>query len=92
MKPKYELRLKFILYFCVLKIEMMTNIALKINERTKSGKTLLSLIKSFTDKNNGVEIYDIPNFETVKAMYDAENKIKTTKSKNSKDLFNKLGI
>ena len=70
----------------------MTNIALKINERTKAGKTLLSLIKLFTTENKGVEICDIPNFETVKAMYDAENKIGTTKAKSSKDLFNKLGI
>ncbi|WP_395061181.1 hypothetical protein [Flavobacterium sp.] len=70
----------------------MTNIALKINERTKAGKTLLSLINIFTSENKGVEICDIPNFETVKAMYDAENKIGTTKAKNSKDLFNKLDI
>ena len=70
----------------------MTNIALKINERTKAGKTLLSLIKLFTTENKGVEICDIPNFETVKAMYDAENKIGTTKAKSSKDLFNKLDI
>lgn len=70
----------------------MTNIALKINERTKAGKTLLSLINLFTTENKGVEIYNIPNFETVKAMYDAENKIGIVKAKNSKDLFNKLGI
>jgi hypothetical protein len=70
----------------------MTNIALKINERTKAGKTLLSLINLFTTENNGVEICNIPNFETVKAMYDAENKIGIVKAKNSKDLFNKLGI
>ena len=70
----------------------MTNISLKINERTKAGKALLSLIKLFTTENKGVEICDIPNFETVKAMYDAENKIGTTKAKSSKDLFNKLDI
>jgi len=70
----------------------MTNIALKINERTKAGKTLLSLINLFSTENKGVEICDIPNFETVKAMYDAENKIAITKTQNSKDLFQKLGI
>lgn len=70
----------------------MTNISLKINERTKAGKALLSLIKLFTTENKGVEICDIPNFETVKAMYDAENKLEVTNTKDSKDLFDKLGI
>jgi hypothetical protein len=68
----------------------MTNVALKINERTKAGKTLLSLINLFTSENKGVEIYEIPNFETIKAMYDAKNKIGTTKTSSHKDLMKKL--
>lgn len=70
----------------------MTVITLKINERTKAGKTLLSMVNFFTSEKKGVEVFETPNFETVKAMYDAENKIGTTKTKNSKDLFKKLGV
>jgi len=70
----------------------MTTIALKINENTEAGKALLSLINLFTSENKGVEICEVPNFETVKAMYDAENKKALTKAKDSKDLFKKLGV
>lgn len=68
----------------------MTNIALKINERTKAGKALLSLINLFTTENKGVEICDIPNFDTIKAMYDAKNKIGVTKTSSHKDLMEKV--
>lgn len=34
----------------------MTTITIKINERTKAGKTLKSLIEFFSKENNGVEI------------------------------------
>ena len=70
----------------------MTNISLKINERTKAGKALLSLIKLFTTENKGVEICNIPNFETIKAMYDAERKLNVMETKGSKDLFENLRI
>ena len=72
------------MYNCGLKVEIMTNITLKINERSRAGKTLLSLINLFTTENKGVEICEIPNFETVKAMYDAKNKINTTKTSSLK--------
>lgn len=70
----------------------MTIITLKINEKTKAGKALLSIVNLISSENKGVEICDAPNFETVKAMYDAKNKIGLTKAKNSSDLFEKLGI
>ena len=38
----------------------MTTITLKINERSKAGKTLLSLLDFFTSENNGVEIVANP--------------------------------
>lgn len=34
----------------------MTTITLKINERTKAGKTLKNLIELFLKENNGVEV------------------------------------
>jgi hypothetical protein len=70
----------------------MTTITLKINEKSKAGKTLLSMVQFFTEEKNGVEIVKTPNLETVKAMYEVENKIGVTRVKNSKELFKKLGI
>lgn len=70
----------------------MTTITLKINEKSKAGKTLLSMVQFFAEEKNGVEIVKTPNLETVKAMYEVENKIGVTRVKNSKELFKKLGI
>jgi hypothetical protein len=70
----------------------MTTITLKINEKSKAGKTLLSMVHFFTEEKNGVEIVKTPNLETVKAMYEVGNKIGVTRVKNSKELFKKLGI
>lgn len=70
----------------------MTIITLKINEKTKAGKALLSMVKVISSENKGVELCNAPNFETLKSMYDAKNKIGLTKAKNSKDLFKKLGV
>ncbi len=70
----------------------MTTITLKINEKTIAGKALLSMVNLISSENKGVEICDAPNFETVKAIYEAENKINLTKAKDSKDVFKKLGI
>ncbi len=36
----------------------MKTIALKINERTKAGKTLLAMVNFFTSENEGVEIIE----------------------------------
>ena len=70
----------------------MTTITLKINEKSKAGKTLLNMVHFFTEEKNGVEILKTPNLETVKAMYEVGNKIGVTRVKNSKELFKKLGI
>ena len=70
----------------------MTTITLKINEKSKAGKTLLSMVQFFTDEKNGVEIVKTPNLETVKAMYEVKNKIGLTNAKTATDLFQKLGI
>jgi hypothetical protein len=50
------------------------------------------MVHFFTEEKNGVEILKTPNLETVKAMYEVENKIGLTSAKSSKDLFKKLGI
>ena len=70
----------------------MVSISLKIDKRTKAAKALLSIIELFAKQNKGVEICNIPNFETIKAMYDAERKLNVMDTKGSKDLFEKTGI
>jgi len=70
----------------------MTTITLKINEKTKAGKALLSKVNLISSENKGVEVCDAPNFETVKAMYEAKKKIGLAKAKNSSELLQKLGV
>lgn len=69
----------------------MRTITLKINERSKAGKLLLSLVRHFTTEGNGVELIPTPNKETIKAMVEAKQG-KTIKAKNSKELLKKLEI
>ena len=61
------------LYFCGYKSGRMTTITLKINERTKAGKALLSLLEFFTKEGKGVEVIDTP--------YDPEFVAKIQKSR-----------
>ena len=52
----------------------MTTIKLTINEKTGKGKHLLALLKEIakTDKDILIENVNEPNFETIKAMKEAE--------------------
>ena len=68
----------------------MTTITLKINEQTKAGKAFLSMVKFFSEDKNDVEIIEQPNEETLKAMYEAKNKIGVTKTNSHEDLMDKL--
>ena len=52
------------------KISIMV-ITLKINEKSKAGKLLASMIELFSKNKNDVEILATPNVETLKAMEDA---------------------
>jgi hypothetical protein len=87
----FEATIKFCIFVFQIYV-VMTTITLKINEKTKAGKALLSIVNLISSENKGVEVCDAPNFETVKAMYEAKIKMGLTKAKNSKDLFKKLGI
>ena len=79
----------------------MTTITLKINERTKAGKTLLSVLNFFTSEKEGIEVIktdlkkgkidsDIPyNPEFVKMVLNAaKSKNRTTVS--SKNLWQSI--
>lgn len=71
----------------------METFKLKINEKTTYGKALLELIKIGILEKKGVEIVEenLSNQETIKAIKEVE-KGKTFKVKNSKQLFEELGI
>lgn len=69
----------------------MVQITLKINERSKLGRIILDLIRLGTEKKEGIEVIHTPNQDTIKAIEDVKAG-RTTKVKNSKDLFKQLGI
>ena len=68
----------------------MTTITLKINEKSKAGKTLLSMVRFFTEEKNGVEIVNVPNATTQKAINEAKKGIGLNKSSSHTDLMEKL--
>jgi antitoxin component of RelBE/YafQ-DinJ toxin-antitoxin module len=63
-----------------------------VNERTKSGKSFLSLAKKVAKVDGNIKVNDqkIPNAETLQAMYEAENGINMTRTTSVEDLMNKL--
>lgn len=70
----------------------MATITLKINEKSKAGKTFLDLIQLFNSKKAGIEIIEkdyIPNKETLKAMKEAKEG-KVISAKNVDELMEKL--
>jgi hypothetical protein len=68
----------------------METITLKIDERSKFGKALLALLElGIQDKK--VEVVRVPNADTTAAIEDVK-KGKTTKVKNSQELFKHFGI
>jgi len=72
----------------------MTTITLKINERTKAGKTLKNLIELFSKENKGVEVVsdESPyNPEFVKMIKKAEAR-GNYKEINPKDVWGSLGL
>ncbi len=67
----------------------MATITLKINEKSKEGKTLMDLIKLFSAKKTAVEIIETPNEGILESIQDfKEGKI--IRGKNASDLLKKL--
>ena len=67
----------------------MTTITLKVNEKSKAGKTMLSFLKFITEESKGVEVVHTPNYDTLLAIQEAKQG-KVIRGKNAKDLFRKL--
>jgi triosephosphate isomerase len=61
-------------------------ITLKINEKSKIGKLLATMIELFSKDKNDVEILITPNFETLQAMEDTVNG-KVIRANSAKELI-----
>lgn len=70
----------------------MTTITLKINEKSKVGKALLSFIEVFSNESKSVEVIKKPNKETREAIQEVEQRMGTKRGMTSKELFKELGI
>lgn len=72
----------------------METITIKIDKRTKIGKTFMQMVEAFA-KNNEKEVKILeefaPNKETANILRQNRNK-KGTKAKNAADMFKKMGV
>jgi hypothetical protein len=68
---------------------IMATITLKINVKTKEGKTLMDLIKLFSVKNANVEIIN-ENQSFIEDSIQDFKKGKIIQAKNAKELLKKL--
>jgi len=67
----------------------MTTVTVKINSKSKRGKHLIALLSDMAKHGNDIQLEDVPNAETAKAINDARAK-KGFKAKNVDDLFKQL--
>lgn len=67
----------------------MVTVTVKINNKSKRGKHLLALLSGMAKHGNDIQMEEIPNAETVKAINDAQSK-RGFKAKNVDDLFQQL--
>lgn len=70
----------------------MTTITLKINERTKAGKALLSLLDFFTKEGKGVEVVETPYDPEFVAMVKESAASGEKKVVNPDNLWGSLGL
>lgn len=69
---------------------IMTTITLQINEKSKKGKAFLEMARAFFEDSKDIQIVKTPNTVTQKAIDEAKKGKNTTKTKNHKDLMEKL--
>lgn len=71
----------------------MTTITLKINERTKAGKALLSLLDFFTKEGSkGIEVVETPYNPDFVTMVQESVASKERKVVNPDDVWGSLGL
>lgn len=67
----------------------MAIVTFKINNKSKRDKHLIALLSDMAKYGNDIQLEDMPNAETIKAINDAVAK-KGYKAENVDDLFNQL--
>jgi hypothetical protein len=71
---------------------IMTTITLKINERTKAGKALLSMLEFFTKESKGVEVIETPYDPEFVAMVKRSASNKKRKTIDPDNVWGSLGL
>ena len=67
----------------------MTTVTVKINSKSRRGKHILAILSDMAKHGNDIQLENIPNTETIKAINDARTK-KGFKAENVDDLFKQL--
>ncbi|MDP2890877.1 MAG: hypothetical protein Q8P34_18155 [Bacteroidota bacterium] len=67
----------------------MSTVTVRISSKSKRGKHLIALLSDMAKQGNDIELENIPNAETVKAIEDVR-KGNVTKCDNVADLMAKL--
>lgn len=67
----------------------MATVTVKINSKSKRGKHLIELLTELAKDGNDIQLENMPNDETIKAIMDARAK-KGFKADNVDDLFRQL--
>jgi len=67
----------------------MATVTVKINNKSKRGKHLIALLTDMAKHGKDIQLENVPNDETVKAIRDARAK-KGFKAENVDDLFKQL--
>ena len=67
----------------------MATVAVTIDSKSKRGKHLIALLSDMAKHGNDIQLENLPNDETIKAINDARAK-KGFKAENIDDLFKQL--
>jgi hypothetical protein len=70
----------------------MTTITLRINERTKAGKALLSLLDFFTKEGKGVEVIPMPYDPAFVSMIHKSAEDENREEVNPENVWGSLGL
>ncbi len=67
----------------------MAIITVKIHNTTNRGKYIIGLLKEMAKTGKNIELENVPNKETIKALNDAKQRL-GDKADSVEDLFNQL--
>ncbi len=67
----------------------MSTITIRVKNSTKRGKYIIGLLREMAKTGKDIEIENVPNAETTKAMKEAENG-NVTRANSVDELFNSI--